>query len=242
MLLYDLVMQLLTFDQFFSYRSLCLCGKPLIISYPKGVFIDDNYTRITACYIENLSNKDVIRYYINIDSKSIPYGDVSFIISCNAISNKIKISDARYNDPYRKPRLSVDEFIKKHFNQEAQLNLKLNLAKKCPNEGMICSINGYLCDHNYCQRTKPLTFNLSSKNMNLIQLDLESFDITNHSKIIHVETNYNKKISKIIIRKPSNGLEIGKEQIIEMSSEKFLNFPLEHEFLFNKINTLLLFS
>lgn len=246
--LYDPFMQIPTFDQFFRYRSQCLCGQPLVTAFPKGVTMDDEYTCMTGSHMETGDNGSVVKFLFNIDSRSVPYGDVSFVVASYVTSGAITIQGAMYNDPYRKPRMSIDEFIKKHFDQASQLKLKLNLIRTCKNAGIFCTTpRGYLCNYSYHQKTRPLTFNVRTKMMDPIELEEESFHIdldkkNHHSQRIYFRTNYMESLSKIIVMAPSKTMVLGKEPVIEMPAEKFLGFPVNPEFLLNKAKTLLLFS
>ncbi len=241
-------MPLQTFDQFFKYRSKCLCGQPMVTSFPKGAAMDDEYTCMTGGHMETGDNGSVIRFQYNIDSQAVPYGDVSFIISSFVTSGAITISGAGYNNPYTRPRMSLDEFIKCHFTHDLQVKLDLVMTRKCTNAGIYSTNHkGNLCEYSYHQKTKPLTFNLRTKMMDPIEFAEESFFIgverkNNHSGRIYFKTNFDDGTSKIITHAPSKGYVLGKELVIEMKSEKFLGYPVEPEFLLNKAKTLLLFS
>lgn len=210
--------------------------------------MDDEYTCITGGHMETGDNGSVIKFGYNIDSRSVPCGDVSFVISSYVTSGSITIGGAMYNDSYRKPRMSTDEFIKKHFNYASQLKLKINLIRTCKNAGVFCTTpKGYLCQYSFRQKNRPITFNVKTKMMDPIELEEEEFHINiekknNHSYPIYFRTNYAEGLSKIVVRLPSKIYVLGTEQVIEMTSEKFLGFPLDREFLLNKAKTLLLFS
>lgn len=210
--------------------------------------MDDDYTCMTGSHMNIGNNGSVIKFMFNIDSRTVPYGDVDFIISSYVSSGAITVDAAMYKSPYTKPRMSTDEFIKRHFNYASQFKLKLQLVRTCKNAGIFCTTpKGYLCDYSYHQITKPLIFDVKTKQMDLIELESESFMIhvekkNDHSYPFYFKSNFSEGLSKIVVRAASKNYKPGPEQVIEMPVEKFLGFPVEREFLLNKARTLLLFS
>lgn len=236
-----------TFYQFFKYRSHCLCGKELTTIFNHSFSNDDEYTTINPLGSYHFAdNNSTIKFPCHLESRSSPYGEVDFTIVANVSSPSIKLL-AEFSQPHlTKVTISPGDFVKKHFTEEVQKKFNINIIRKCTAKIEKKSKYGNLmvdCPLAYSIVTKSILFDFNKKEIVPINFLQETF-VLSDDKDHHYRfnTNFDEGVTKITYSVPVLGFVLGGQETLEMPAEKFLKYPLDREFLLNKVKTLLLFS
>lgn len=227
-----MIMRPQTFDQLFRFRSHCLCGSELSTFFPYGSKLRDDYTFVNSVgshHIDETSSKVV--FLCNLTANTSPYGRVDFMMECYVSSPTFKLTATKES----KNIMSAEDFVKIHFTEDIQQAQCITLKR-------ICS-KGNLCDYHYGLSTQPILFDFKRKEIKPIDLAEESFRIKNDKGLgFYFRTNFTDGTTTITYTSPHSAFVIGTQESIQMKSEKFLKYPLNREFLLNKVKTLLLFS
>ncbi len=227
-----------TFDQFFHFRSHCLCGQPLVNIFPGSSYMEDDYTTVRAAYAkDHTENGSVISFICGIDARTSPYGEVDFLVSVYVSSNSFKLSASYPKEFMYKKRLAPNLFVKHHFNIHIQDKLNIYLKRVCSSYH-----TDNKCEFGYALTTSPIKFDMKNQVIQPITLASEVFSISANDQKFHFDTNFINKETAIRCWSPKAGYVIGRQEVFHLNSEKYLKYPLEREFLLNKVKTLLLFS
>lgn len=232
-----------TFDQLFRFRPKCLCGKPVIMSFKYSSSFTSKYNE-NICVTPNKThqiseNGSEVLFSFNIDSsvqKTVNIDIVAYISSPDFSST------AAYTSPLIKgQRLPPIEVVKAYLTEKIQNDLNLVVVFKCSQlfQDSPCS---------YTLMTKPIIFdfnrgfNSTKGKIRPLELYEESFSIGSGTKTYRCRTSFeeNKTVVSYRVAKPK--FTIGGEESLIIPAHHFLKFPLDSEWLINKINTLVLFS
>ena len=240
-------MQPTTLDQFFRFRKHCLCGKKLTTVFNHSFSNDDEYTTVNPLGSYHFAdNNSTIKFPCHLESRSSPYGEVDFTIVANVSSPSIKLIAEFCHPHLTKVTLSPGEFVKLHFTEDVQKKFNINIIRKCTAKIERKGKYGGLmmdCPSAFSLVTAPIMFGFNKREIVPISFLQETF-ILSDDKEHHYRfnTNFTKGVTQITYSVPMLGFVIGGQNTLEMPAEKFLKYPLDREFLLNKVKTLLLFS
>jgi hypothetical protein len=240
-------MQPQTFDQLFKFRKYCLCGNELVTIFNHSIHADDEYTTVkpTGAY-QLIDNNSKVIFPCNLDSRAAPYGEVNFIIHANVSSPSIKVI-AEFAQPHlTKIIISPNDFVRRHFTEDVQQKFNINLTRKC-HARVEAKLRQFSytqpCGFSYVLSVGPILFDFVKNEMKPISLLEETFTLVDDKEHSYrFRTNFTKETTTITYSVPKPGFVIGGQESIDLPIEKFLKYPLEREFLLNKVKTLLLFS
>jgi hypothetical protein len=232
-------MQLATFEQLFNFRTNCLCGNPLSIVFNHGIHMDDDYTVIKPMSAYKLvKGGDQVAFPCCLESRLSPSGQVYFLILANLKDPSCSIKSEYYEtggvSTVTEYSTSPDDFVKRHFTQQLQTGFNINLRLQCSHHSS--------CQYRYQLSTGPIIFDMDMMQLKPITLISEYFILNGMRMKYYFKTDFATETTSITYNMPMPPYILGTQQVIQMNSEKFLRYPLEHEFLLNKLKTLLLFS
>ncbi|CAB4196585.1 hypothetical protein UFOVP1290_105 [uncultured Caudovirales phage] len=221
-------MQFNTISDFYNYRSNCLCGRKLYttFSYSAATF-SDVFAAPSSSYQINENN---ITFPLEISfGRNQQNGNTKFELHCDVQNNKTYINTKCFT----RTVISPIDFIIKHFTKEIQNELNLSFYRKCESN---------ICEYNYELTTKQLNFDLIARNYNPIEVNTESFNLQEGDKSYRIVTNFNEDITNIQYHTPQLQFILPAQEVIKISANKFSKYPLNKDFLMDKIKTLILFS
>lgn len=197
--------------------------------------MDDDYTFVNFTGSHHWSEDgEGVAFLGSLGSNVSPYGQADFLIKCPVGSSSFELL-ATYDKQSPNTGIDVEQFVNKHFSRSFQRGLKIHLRRECSNRGN--------CKMSYSLNTTSLTFDMIERTIDPINLHSETFHLDDKSgHRFYFNTDFLEKKTSIRFISPSQRFVIGEQDTIEIDSEKFLRFPLDHEFLLNKVKTLLLFS
>lgn len=199
----------------------------------------DDYTFIKPLAAYQLSkDQSTVIFQCCIEARTSPYGEANFNILSNVTTPDFKIKAEYVVGSHRSTvhgDISPLDFVKKHFTADLQNSFDIGMVLKCA---------AHSPEHRcgYVLNCLPLKFDLDSNHILPIGLKSEEFEIRNGSMVYRFKTSFVDGLTTILFNSPMKGFVIGKQETLEMNSEKFIRYPLDREFLLNKVKTLLLFS
>lgn len=201
--------------------------------------MDDDYTVIKPMSAYQLvKDGGWVAFPCCLESRLSPSGEVYFIILANlkdpSCSIKSEYVGTKGSSLHTEYRTSSDDFIKTHFTKQLQTGFNINLRLQCSHHSS--------CKYNYQLSTGPIIFDLDMMQLKPIPLISEHFNIDGMRNKYFFKTDFVTETTTITYNVPQPPFILGTQQVIQMNSEKFLRYPLEGEFLLNKLKTLLLFS
>ncbi len=225
-----------TFDQLFSLRSNCPCGSPLFTIVSRGANIDDDYTFVNCVGTHHWNDygEEGIAFLINLSSNAFPYGQAEFLIKCPMDKPNFELLAAYEKESHRNG-MTAEQFVKRHFTFGLQFKQKIHVKRECANRGN--------CKCNYTLVSDNITFDMDTQQLNQMKFGAEDFSLVDdNDRRIYFQTDFESGITNIKYINHSARFTIGKQESFELETEKFLRYPLDREFLLNKVKTFLLFS
>lgn len=194
--------------------------------------MNDDYRFVTFIGSHHQSDlEEGIAFLGTIGSNTPPYGQADFMIKCPINKPNFELLSV-YDEQSPKNDLSADQFVKRHFNYDFQNSLKVIIKRECSDRGN--------CKLRYHLNTQLITFDMGNQIIDSIELNDEFFWIEDKNKIFCFKTDFT--IGKTFIQMTKQDDRVHWHDCIEIDSEKFLRYPLDREFLLNKLKTLLVFS
>ena len=220
-------MQINTFAEYFRFRDRCPCGGSLATTFTYSS-ADDDYIHIkpTGSYFVDKKSLSLV-FPLEIESRLSPHGEVSFHVICDLMTNKLHVQTKSFTNT----QISPLNFVEQHFNVVTQQAVNFKMLRTC--------MSSQKCESFYELIAYPLTFDLRAGTYNPIEVECEHFKIigdTDHK--YYFSTVFRDGNTVITYEKGRNE---GKGSIV-LPWDKFSKYPLEHEFLLNKVKTLILFT
>lgn len=195
--------------------------------------MEDDYTFVQINHVDNDNNGSTIDLLGNLDARTSPHGEADFLISAYVSSDTFNLKAAYPVPSFHKRHVSPEDFVKSHMTTDVQEKINIRLQRKCSNKQ---------CEYSYFLSTAPIVFDMKTYKVSPLELQEETFRMNYHDNTYYFRTNFATEQTTITYHVPKAGFVIGAHENIQMKSEKFLKYPLEAEFLLNKLKTLLLFS
>ncbi len=227
-------------EQLFKFRTHCLCGDPLTTIFQHSSY-DDDYISAKPRGAYTHKDSNTIIFPLNISSTVVPYGEVDFNITTKIDSDQFELQAAyvsyksKFHPTARETQylvsdmnVSAEQFVENHFDSTVQNGLNFSLNRQCSHHNI--NNNKYGCE--YFSRSTPMLFDLENRKTKGVRLIDEEFYLTDGKNRIHVITNFDTQVTTMVVG----------TYAFAISSQKFLKYPFESEFLLSKIKTLLTFS
>jgi len=198
--------------------------------------MDDEYTFVNFVGSHHWSEgSEGVAFLGSIGSNVTPYGQAEFLIKCQMDSPRFELM-AAYEPQSPRSQLPANQFVQRHFTEDFQRKLKVFIKRECSDRGN--------CKCHYSLATTPLTFDMYDMTISPMELEGESFwlDDSHHNRRYFFKTDFVNMVTNIKFVSPSPQHIIGNVDSMDIDVDKFLRFPLEREFLLNKVKTFLLFS
>jgi hypothetical protein len=233
-------MQFTTFDQLFRFRSYCLCGDLLNLSFRHSSVKDELITVCPRASYSIENNNSTIRFPLNLESRTSPYGKADFDIVAPVVSPTFQIN-AHFTTKNASEG-SAYSFIKKHFTEDIQKRLNISFHMTCSRAGFRTSKTQKRCTYEYSLLTNGITFDLYSSSV-IIPLNEEEFILNDRWNKYIIKTRFEEGFTEIYMPTTSEKIRhYSFDSIIKMPVEKFISYPMDEGFLLNKLKLLTLFS
>jgi hypothetical protein len=162
-----------------------------------------------------------------MESRLSPQGEVSFNVICDLMTNKLNIQTKSFTNT----QISPLNFVEQYLDASVQRSLNMKMLRVC--------MATEPCDSYYEIVAMPLSFNIRACTYNPIVPEYERFTLTDsRERKYYFMTTFASKETSIEYAK-SKYEDRGS---ITIPFEKFAKYPLDREFLLNKIKTLILFT
>jgi len=130
-------------------------------------------------------------------------------------------------------KCSARELVKKYFIEELQGNLNITYVRMCSNDN---------CSSSFKLSSSKILFDFENNTLHNFSPSSEILTITNNDLIYRFITSYQTRTTHLEYEaKQQNGIQPVIKKI-DMNMEQYIKYPMNREFLFKKIKTLLLFS
>jgi hypothetical protein len=197
--------------------------------------MEDDYTFVQINHVESDNNGSTIDLLGNLDARTSPYGEADFMISAYVSSDVFNLKAAYPVSSIYKRHVSPDDFVRSHLTADVMEKVNLYFERKCPNKE---------CPYNYALTSRPLSFNMKACKVSPVEPKDETFKLYYNENIYYFRTNFATGQTSITFNVPQPGRTyvFAPQEVVHMKAEKFIKYPLDPEFLLNKLKTLLLFS
>ncbi len=215
-------MQFETFDQMFRFREHCLCGA-MLEGFFRCATADDEYVTISPRLLNSTAEPNSMSLCLGfeIDSRIVPSGVVYFDLFIKKHSKDFEMRARYLSPPY--DQMSAAEFATKHFSSREQKNMAINVHVECSDER---------CPYGYKSTFGNVVFDLKSRKIEDFSILKERFVLNKDDRKHLIISDFRADITTIQFQK----------DIIELPAQNFAKYPLDAQFLLDKINTLFLFS
>jgi hypothetical protein len=219
-------MEFSTFADYFRFRDKCLCGGALATSFTYSSH-DDDYIHVKPMGSYFVDKKELsLVFPLEIESRLSPHGEVAFHVVCHLVTNKLHVNTKSFTNT----QISPLNFVEQHLDIVAQQCLNFKMLRTCTSSND--------CNSHYELIARPLTFDIRGGTYNPIQADCEHFNLVDNAErkyrfLTDFKTG-NTTIHYDVTNKNSGS--------IILPLEKFVKYPVEREFLLNKVKTLILFT
>ena len=210
-----------TFADYFQFRGKCLCGSPLATTFTYSS-ADDDYIHIKPSGSYFVDKKELTLVFpLEIESRLSPHGEVAFNVVCDLRTKKLHVQTKSFTNT----QISPLNFVEQHFNVVTQQAVNFKMLRTC--------LSSEKCESFYELIAYPLTFDLRAGAYNPIEVECEHFNIRDDQE--------RKYYFSTVFRDESTIVTYDREKMT-LPLDKFSKYPLDREFLLNKIKTLILFT
>jgi hypothetical protein len=234
-----------TIKQFLEYKNICYCGTPLSVtfnySYAKydvpichfhmkqivSIKYNGKYT-VTASLDKRHAIFDdftIFSFLLNVPNEKI---DIKFEIIADHSNNSIRIVINSIVGHITKNY--ARELVKKYFIEELQKNLNITYIKTCPNKE---------CKSSFKISSSKILFDLEKCTLSNFYTSNENLEIIDNDYIYRFTTSYEDNTTHLEYKHKNKNNFMQK---IDMNMDQYTKYPMNRDFLFKKIKTLLLFS